>query len=140
MTNFMRLDPEYTTGGRVGLTRGNKGEEAVWNEFSAEPGRLAAVVAGIRSDIDPKLADGRYNDRRSVSTEENYWVFVCNPKKWAIDRFLDRRVEHDTWGVRPSDRHRFAPGQLGIIRVGVDRRTIAERNGVSPLEPQGNRI
>ena len=67
--------------------------------------------------------------------EEIYWVFVCNPKKWAIDRFLDRRVEHDTWGVRPSDRHRFAPGQLGIIRVGVDRRTVAERNGNPPLKP-----
>jgi hypothetical protein len=19
-----------------------------------------------------------------------YWVFVCNPKKWAIDRYLER--------------------------------------------------
>lgn len=66
--------------------------------------------------------------------EAPYWVFVCNPKKWAIDRFLDRAVEHDTWGVRPSDRDRFAPGQLGIIRVGVDRRTVAERNGGAPLE------
>lgn len=67
--------------------------------------------------------------------EAPYWVFVCNPKKWAIDRFLDRAVEHDTWGVRPSDRDRFAPGQLGIIRVGVDRRTVAERDGSAPLEP-----
>ena len=70
-----------------------------------------------------------------VPTEAPYWVFVCNPKKWAIDQFLDRAVDHDTWGVRPSDRDRFAPGQLGIIRVGVDRRTVAERSGVAPLEP-----
>jgi hypothetical protein len=70
----------------------------------------------------------------AASVEAPYWVFVCNPKKWAIDRFLDRRAEHDTWGVRPSDRHRFAAGQLGIIRVGVDRRTVAERNGNPPLE------
>src|SRR5215510_780502 len=63
-----------------------------------------------------------------------YWVFVCNPKKWAIDRFLDQRIERDTWGIRPSDRDRFAPGQLGIIRVGVDQRTVAERNGKAPLE------
>jgi hypothetical protein len=48
-----------------------------------------------------------------------YWVFVSNPKKWAIDRFLDREIEHDSWGIRPSDRERFAPGQLGIIRVGA---------------------
>ena len=70
-----------------------------------------------------------------VPVEAPYWVFVCNPKKWAIDQFLDQAVEHDTWGVRPSDRNRFAPGQLGIIRVGVDRRTAAERNGSPPLEP-----
>lgn len=64
-----------------------------------------------------------------------YWVFVCNPKKWAIDRFLDRGIEHDSWGIRPADRDRFAPGQLGVVRVGVDRRTMKERNGKPPMEP-----
>ena len=63
-----------------------------------------------------------------------YWVFVCNPKKWAIDRFLAERIERDTWGIRPADRQRFASGQLALIRVGVDRRTNAERQG-RPLEP-----
>lgn len=63
-----------------------------------------------------------------------YWVFVCNPKKWAIDRFLERGIEHDTWGVRPSDRERFAPGQLGLVRVGVDRRSGKQRKGKSKLE------
>lgn len=64
--------------------------------------------------------------------EGPYWVFVCNPKKWAIDRFFDRQIEHDSWGVRPSDRGRFAPGQLGIVRVGVDRRSVAELRGKAP--------
>lgn len=59
---------------------------------------------------------------------------MCNPKKWAIDRFLEQRIERDTWGIRPSDRGRFAPGQLGIVRVGVDQRTIAERCGKPALE------
>ena len=63
------------------------------------------------------------------------WVFVCSPKKWAVDQFLDRRVERDSWGVRPSDRERFAPGQLGIVRVGVDRRSASERRGAPPMEP-----
>jgi hypothetical protein len=57
-----------------------------------------------------------------------------HPKKWSIDRFLDRGIEHDTWGVRPSDRHRFAPGQLGIVRVGVAHRSKAERDGKPPLD------
>ncbi len=65
---------------------------------------------------------------------EPYWVFVCNPKRWNIDQFLERRIEHDTWDVRPSDRSRFAPGQLGIMRVGVDHRSIKQRNGRPVLE------
>ena len=58
-----------------------------------------------------------------------FWVFVCNPKKWAIDEFLGRGIEVDSWGVRPSDREKFKPGQLGIIRVGQDRRSKIERGG-----------
>ena len=58
-----------------------------------------------------------------------YWVFVCNPRKWAIDRFLRSEIEHDTWGVRPSDKDRFAPGQLAIVRVGIDQRAVKELNG-----------
>ena len=75
----------------------------------------------VRIDADLQLAAGRY------------WIFVCNPRKWAIDRFLAERVEHDTWGVRPSDARHFAPGQLALICVGVDRRSGAERPG-EPLE------
>ena len=91
----------------------------------------------IRADIETGALPLTNHDDKTTpsSADAPYWVFVCNPKKWAIDRFLDRRVERDTWGVRPSDRERFAPGQLGIVRVGVDRRTAAERNGGPTLEP-----
>ena len=92
--------------------------------IAGDEARVKAWAFGLEASAAPE-----------VFVEAPYWVFVCNPKKWAIDQFLDRAVEHDTWGVRPSDRNRFAPGQLGIIRVGVDRRTTAERNGNPPLEP-----
>jgi predicted HNH restriction endonuclease len=124
MMNFRRFDPEYTADGRVGLSRGNKLEEVVWNEFSQDGAALSASVANIRAGFPTSGAEA-----------VPYWVFVCNPKKWAIDRFLDRNIEHDTWGIRPSDRDRFAPGQLGIVRVGVHRRTVEERDGKPPLEP-----
>ena len=67
--------------------------------------------------------------------EGPYWVLVCNPQKWAIDEFLARGIEVDSWGVRPSDRDRFKPGQLTMIRVGQDRRSKPEREGRPPLEP-----
>lgn len=128
MMNFRRFDPEYTADGRVGLVRGNKQEEIVWNEFSSDPATLAAVVAGIHVAVD---GAARY---ANVAAAPTYWVFVCNPKKWAIDKFLAQNVERDTWGIRPSDRERFAPGQLGIVRVGVDQRSAGERDGKPPLE------
>jgi hypothetical protein len=78
------------------------------------------------TEVQPQAAD--------TTGTAPYWVFVCNPKKWAIDRFLDRHIEQDSWGVRPSDSEHFAPGQLGIVRVGVDRRTSADRDGAPPLE------
>lgn len=52
LMNFRRFDPEYTAGGKVGLTRGNKDEEAVWLEFSSDPVRLGQVAAAIRLVID----------------------------------------------------------------------------------------
>ena len=54
------------------------------------------------------------------ATSAPYWVFVCNPKKWAIDQFLEQGREHDTWGVRPSDgvtvfAHACKMGLEGIV-------------------------
>lgn len=92
----------------------------VWKQELSE--REAAVRSWALGFSTSELAD--------VAEPGNaYWVFVCNPKKWAIDKFLSSRIEHDSWGVRPSDKDQFAPGQLGIIRVGVDTRTIAELDG-----------
>ena len=123
MMNFRRFDQEYTSAGKVGLTRGNKLEEVIWNEFSEEPQLLAQAISAIRS-----------GHGAPQSEEPSYWVFVCNPKKWAIDRFLDRSIEFDSWGVRESDATKFAPGQLAIVRVGVDRRNNDERRGKPPLD------
>ena len=131
MMNFRRFDPDYTADGKVGLTRGNKEEETVWNEFANDPATLAEAVAGIRAGVDGSESS---MSSPAAGAEALYWVLVCNPKKWAIDRFLETGTERDTWGIRPSDRARFAPGQLGIVRVGVDQRNAAERGGKPPLE------
>jgi len=52
MMNFRRWDPEFAAAGKTGLTRGNKDEELVWNEFSKDPTRLAAVVQAIRLAVE----------------------------------------------------------------------------------------
>lgn len=91
---------------------------AVWKE------EVAAHPAAIKS----------WAERLAAATDEPHWVLVCNPKKWAIDDFLTRDIEVDSWGVRPADRDKFAPGQLAIVRVGQDRRSSQERAGRPHLE------
>jgi 5-methylcytosine-specific restriction protein A len=51
LMNFRRLDPNYTSTGKVGLQRGSKGEETVWNEFADHPVQLAQIVKAIRSEV-----------------------------------------------------------------------------------------
>ena len=51
MMNFRRLDPNFIGVGLTGLTRGNKDEAVVWEEFAGDRPRLAAVAAAIRAAI-----------------------------------------------------------------------------------------
>lgn len=126
MMNFRRIDPLYTADGRVGLGRGSSVEEKVWAEFIDDPASLALAVETIMASVlggeDPGVAPDRY------------WVLVCNPRKWAVDRFLASGISETTWGVRPSDAPFFAPGQLAILRVGVDNRSAVERVGAARLK------
>lgn len=64
-----------------------------------------------------------------------YWTFYSNPKKWQIDRFLETNNEYDTYQVTPWQKHFFKPGQLGVIRVGIDRRTKTQLEGRKKLIP-----
>ena len=52
-----------------------------------------------------------------------YWTFFCNPAKWQIDQFLATNTEYDTYRVNDWYKDSVKPGQLGVIRVGVDKRT-----------------
>lgn len=51
MMNFRSFDPVFTGDGKVGLTRGNRLDQVIWDEFSNDQDRLASVAALIRSSI-----------------------------------------------------------------------------------------
>ena len=51
-----------------------------------------------------------------------YWMFICNPKKWEIDRSLMSGRSYDSFIITEWQKDHFKPGQLGIVRVGIDRR------------------
>ena len=52
LMNFRRFDPVYQAQGKTGLTRGNKLEETVWNDFASDPVRLAKTAAAIGANIE----------------------------------------------------------------------------------------
>lgn len=131
ISNFMRLDPQYTSEGKVGLAQGSISEEKVWNEFYHDPKKLAEAAKNIRF-VNQGFSD--FDQEEFDQEETPYWVFVCNPKKWAIDKFLESGVRRDSWGVRASDIDKFSSGQLAIIRVGNDTRTLDELGGRPKLE------
>ena len=51
-----------------------------------------------------------------------YWTFFCAPKTWAIDDFLSTNIEYDTYRVNDWYKDFVKPGQLAVIRVGIDKR------------------
>lgn len=128
MLNFRRVDQSFNGSG---LPSGSRLEEEVWNEFAADREKLTIAVEEIL-DV---LANASLAETEAVDISERYWVLVCNPAKWAIDRFLESGVTRDSWGVRPFDAPSFAAGQLAIVRVGIDRRSAAARDGRPLLEP-----
>jgi len=112
------------------------------NELSTNAEAVRRWAYGIAAAIESSEIGPAPNAESPATTGDAvgavsspYWVFVCNPKKWAIDRFLEERIVRDTWGVNPHHAHRFAPGQLGIVRVGTDGRSVADRGGRPRLEP-----
>lgn len=50
LMNFRRFDPYYASKGRVGLSRGGKEEQQIWDEFFNRPNELKAISAAIVSN------------------------------------------------------------------------------------------
>ncbi|PBB35914.1 EVE domain-containing protein [Mesorhizobium sp. WSM3882] len=120
------------TGNQVAVRAWAEGLEDGLGESVATP-PAAPEVPSLNPAPTPE--EEEVGDEPAVATDGPYWVLVCNPAKWAIDKFLESGATADTWGVRPSDASKFGAGQLAIVRVGVDRRNGAERDGREPLEP-----
>lgn len=60
MMNFRRFDPTATANGQVGLTRGGKNEEVVWNEFASDVGRLlTSTESRFARSLKPVLQQNR---------------------------------------------------------------------------------
>ena len=52
----------------------------------------------------------------------NYWQLSCNPAVWDIQRKLKSSEELDDWVFPKSYKDKIKKGDLGIIRVNIDKR------------------
>jgi len=80
---------------------------------------------------DPTNGRGKTNKKTEAT---GYWTFFCNPAKWEIDKFLATATDDDTYQITNWQRDFFQPGQLGVIRVGIDRRNKKQLAGRPKLE------
>ncbi|HEV7290107.1 hypothetical protein [Sphingomonas sp.] len=69
MMNFRRLDPAFQSQGKVGLGRGSKGEQAVWDQYAADRMALSAAASAIKATIgqDYSLASAHTHTDRMLS-------------------------------------------------------------------------
>jgi len=64
----------------------------------------------------------------------SYWTFFCNPRIWEIDRHLASLPKTGNYRISPYQKSWFEPGQLGVIRVGIDNRNKKELEGKPKLQ------
>jgi predicted HNH restriction endonuclease len=90
--NFRRMDPQYTASGKVGLGRGNKLEAVVWNEFAADPERLAEVASAIRSSIEStEIPRGEWTQEEEEQTGQEGRLLTRLHRYRERDGKLSRR-------------------------------------------------
>lgn len=76
--------------------------------------------------------------KSTVRRQTGYWILVCNPRKWAVDRFLQSGRTRDRWGVRPSDARHFQVGHHAAPTVQESLSRRIERGPIGDLVKQAN--
>ncbi|MCV4342250.1 HNH endonuclease [Pseudomonas capsici] len=108
LANFRHWDPVYVERGQTGLSRGNKDERVVWEEFAIFPEKLSATADSIRKlancpnmrseanipdeDWVVEASEGRILTRAHRYRERNKQI-VLSKKKQALKNFESLQCE-----------------------------------------------
>lgn len=92
MMNFRRFDPAFTASGKVGLTRGNHLEEAVWAEFANDPVALGLAAHTIRSAIADDAVD-LVSAEASPEAEEGGLILRLHLSRERSRKLIQRKRE-----------------------------------------------
>jgi hypothetical protein len=70
-----------------------------------------------------------------MADSTGYWTFFCKPAKYDIDDFLVTNREYGLYRVRDWHESLLKPGQLGVLRVGIDNRKKERLKNKPKLNP-----
>lgn len=113
LMNFRRLDPVFAAQGKVGLGRGNKGEESVWDRFKDDLVGLKAKAAEIKEQIElgsalpAQLERGPqlFNENALATEFERFKSLILANEGRSFRNFQEGLAA--TWeGYKPSLRER----------------------------------
>jgi hypothetical protein len=107
----------------------------VVNNNSGRPGAGFVAAQDHPAGFDSVYS---YDWRRQANPflgTRNYWMFICNPKKWEIDKFIRSGRVDDAWKVSSGDVNEIGNGDLALIRVGNDSRSRKQLDGLPKLHP-----
>lgn len=88
--NFRQWDPDYTSAGKKGLVKGNKGEAVVWSDYANAPQLLAQVVKAIRAAVDHHLTSAGANQPLGGGDEPDIQEAEEGKVLTRIHRFKER--------------------------------------------------
>ena len=92
LMNFRRFDPEYTSNGKVGLQRGGKQDEVIWNKFAKNPNRCHQVAQAIRVSIEShKLTPEEYKDFNDEEAIEGKALTAMHFKRERSRKLVEQR-------------------------------------------------
>jgi len=70
LMNFRSHDPDYTDQGKSGLTRGNREEKVIWDQFAEDPERLKRLADTIRAGLSIEPEPGTESDEPEIAEAE----------------------------------------------------------------------
>jgi predicted HNH restriction endonuclease len=127
LMNFRRFDPTFTDAGKVGLSRGGKTEEDVWNELASDPARCHEVAETIRAVL-TETAEGDTIDDLGLDGNEE-------AEEGRVVTAMHRRYERNAAIVR-AKKHRILvrSGRLACEACGFDFRERYGERGENFIE------
>lgn len=110
LANFSHFEPSRIDAGLLGLSKGGKGDELIWREFSYDPNKLVSEAATIRAEVETGNVNSN-TPKATTNTVMSYITRICQnnsnwqyPTRSAVEAsntfFSQHGYGHEEWLFR----------------------------------------